>query len=117
MTNNFVIQKLCLMRSNDFVVASNTAHSKHEHRRSFLHRGSGYPLPPRHCRELPRDHMSYVTASVMINHVGLSALYRIVGHECQFVDLVLRRAYDIALTVKRGFTATDDRWRRCKYHR
>ena len=38
MTNNLVIQKLCIMRSNDFVVASNTADSKHEHRRLFLHR-------------------------------------------------------------------------------
>jgi hypothetical protein len=48
------------------------------------------------AEDLPRDHMSYVTASGTINHIGLSALYRIVGHECRFVDLVLRRAYDIA---------------------
>ena len=37
-TNHLVIQEFRPMRCNDFVVAPNTAHSKHEHRRSFAHR-------------------------------------------------------------------------------
>ena len=34
MTNYLVIQEFCLVGRNDFVIASNTAHSKHEHRTS-----------------------------------------------------------------------------------
>ena len=48
------------------------------------------------CRGLPRDHIGNVTASGTINHVGLSELYRIAGHESRLVDLVLRPAYNIA---------------------
>ena len=47
-----------------------------------------------------------MTASGTINHVGLSELYRIAGHERQFVDLVLRPANGSLITVKRGFTGS-----------
>ena len=68
--------------------------------------------------DLARDHRSYVTASETINHVGLSELYRFVCHECRFVDLVLRPAYDIAhhaqARLHRLSEATDHRWLRCE---
>jgi hypothetical protein len=37
MANDLVIQEFCLMRRNDFMVASNTAHSEHEHPLPVLH--------------------------------------------------------------------------------
>jgi hypothetical protein len=44
MTDGVVVQKLGLMRSNDFIVASNTAHSEHEHGASLFHRIVGVPI-------------------------------------------------------------------------
>jgi hypothetical protein len=37
-TNDAIVQEFRFSGGNDFVVAPNTAHSKHEHRRSFPHR-------------------------------------------------------------------------------
>ncbi len=44
MTDGVVVQKLSLMWSNDFMVASNTEHSEHEHGASLFHRIVGVPI-------------------------------------------------------------------------
>jgi hypothetical protein len=93
--DDLVIHEFSPVRCNDLAVAPNTLNSEHEHGTSFLHRGQSPSIDSLNAEDLARDHRSYVTASGTINHVGLSVLYRIVGHECRFVDLVLRRAYNI----------------------
>jgi hypothetical protein len=62
MTDGVVVQKLGLMRSNDFIVASNTSHSKHEHGAWLLHRGVG--LLVLNAEDLARDGLSCVTTSL-----------------------------------------------------
>jgi hypothetical protein len=64
------------------MVAQNTVHSKHEHRKSFLialsHRHGALIAP-----DLARDHAACMTASASMNHVSLrhyfSRVSRIVG--------------------------------------
>jgi hypothetical protein len=112
MTNHVVIQEFRPMRSNDFVVASNTAHSKHEHRRSFLHLGQQALITSITGGILPLDHRRNVTASVTINHVSLSlalramkVVYRIVGGDCQTMGL--------SLPDECGFESYSLEWPRC----
>jgi hypothetical protein len=64
------------------MVALNTVHSKHEHRKSFPHRAKSPPgafIAP----DLARDHAACMTASASMNHVSLrhyfSRVSRIVG--------------------------------------
>jgi hypothetical protein len=92
-TNHLVIQQFRLMGRNDFVIAPNTPHSKHEHRRSFLHRGQQAYIRSLNADDLPRGHGGNVTASVAINHVSLSfahpcdeVVYCIVGHVSRITD-------------------------------
>src|SRR6516165_7875418 len=57
MTNDPVIQKFGPMGCNDFIVASSTVDSEHA---SLLHR----PSLSFHPKDLPRDCLGYVTASL-----------------------------------------------------
>jgi hypothetical protein len=77
MANDLVIQEFCRIRGNDFVVASNTAHSEHEHALSVLHRAwSLLCRSPPHSR-LARDHLGYMTASGTINNVSFFSVSKI----------------------------------------
>jgi hypothetical protein len=62
MTNYLIIQKFRLMGCNDFVIASNTLHSVHEHGTSF-HRSQQACFGSLNDEDLPRGHGDYVTAS------------------------------------------------------
>jgi hypothetical protein len=97
MTNYLVIQKFCLVGCNDFVIASNTAQSEHEHRTSFFHRGQQAYIGLLNADDLALGHGGYVTASVTINHVSLrialpchEIVYRIVGHDGRIMDHLVK---------------------------
>jgi hypothetical protein len=61
MANYLIIQKLCLLGCNDFVVASNTLYAKQGHGAPFFHRGQQACIGSLDDEDLPRGHGDYVT--------------------------------------------------------
>ena len=103
--DDHVIQEFSPVRCNDLMAAPNTRIPDMNIERRFFIVVSRLLLILE-CRGFTSRSRGNATASGTTNHVGLSELYRIAGHERRFVDLVLRPANGSLITVKRGFTGS-----------
>ena len=82
MTDDVVVQKLSLMWSNYFIVASNTAHSEHEH--GVFASSSILGVPILNAEDLPTDGLSSVTTSVAPTNFAETSVTKFSFHRFAF---------------------------------